>query len=134
MPAKAYLPVPKPSASRLRSKMANKKEDAKRLSAWRQVVYLRDEGKCRCCGCATIKLRVGILFAQRAECHHVEPRVNRATRYETRNGLLLCYSCHSRVTGKVNNKHHIKGTAWFFGTDGRRYVNCNHKVYFEEMA
>ncbi len=129
-----FRPQPKPSASRLRSKAANKRDDNKKLSAWLHVVYLRDGGKCRCCGCATIKLRAGILFAQRAECHHVERRANRATRYETRNGLLLCCSCHERVTGKVNDKLYIRGTVWFFGSDKQRYINCDRKVHFEEAT
>ena len=127
-----FSPQPKPSASRFRSKMANKKEDAKKLKAWRHAVNLRDEGRCRCCGTRTIC--VGWLHPRRAECHHVEPRANRVTRYETRNGLLLCRSCHERVTGKVNGKLHIHGTARFIGSDLRGYIDCERQVHFREAV
>ena len=127
-----FQPQPKPRISRLRAKADKDTDDAKRLREWRRHISARDEGKCRCCGVLTI--RVGWLHPRRAECHHVEPRANRALRFETRNGLLLCRGCHERVTGKVNDKLTIRGTAWFFGQDMLRYIDADRPVLFEEAV
>jgi hypothetical protein len=54
-----------------------------------------------------------------------------ATRYDLRNGLTLCYRCHWRVTGAVNDKLIVVG-ARFFTVAGVRYINGSRTVRFTE--
>jgi hypothetical protein len=119
---------PKPSVSRSRIKGQADKQDAAQLREWKRQIWLRDEGKCRCCSVKVIKTLK--LQPTRGEAHHIIGRANRSTRYDTRNGLLLCRTCHDRVTGAVNDRLFLHGTAWFTNGDGGRYVNADHQVRF----
>jgi hypothetical protein len=67
------------------------------------------------------------LDPDRAEAHHIEPKANRVTRYDVRNGVTLSYENHAKVE---RGDYRIEGTAWFRGTDGCRYIDGTHPVIF----
>jgi 5-methylcytosine-specific restriction endonuclease McrA len=58
---------------------------------FRQAVRKRDRYKCRMPGCsATSRLQV----------HHIKPwSTGAALRYDPKNGITLCRSCHRQITG-----------------------------------
>lgn len=117
--------------SRLDVKDAKDKDDAAKLKVWRDQVVDRDEHKCRCCGVKVV--RTLALHPRRAECNHVAGRDDKAVRYDTRNGILLCLKCHQRVTGLVNDKVTIVGTV-FFTKGGTRYINADFPVEWKAVA
>ena len=124
----AFSPQPKSATpSRLQQKDAKDKDDTKRLKVWRDEVIDRDEHACRHCACRVI--RTLSLHPRRFEAHHIAGRDDKAVRHDTRNALTLCRRCHERVTGLVNDKLTIVGTAWFT-KGGTRYVNADFPVTF----
>jgi len=50
---------------------------------WREAVYLEWSGRCAFCG-----------SMKDLQCHHFIRRHKRLTRYDWRNGVLLCKECH----------------------------------------
>lgn len=105
---------------------AQKKADG----AFRQAVFVRDKGRCRCC----LRRVEQILdrVEKRAEAHHVHGKVGKL-RHLVRAALLLCMTCHERVTGKVNDKLLIVGTK-FFLFEGQRLIDAAKPVTFKEAA
>ena len=89
------MTFPKPT-SRLAQRTARLRDDRLAEAAFKRAVWTRDEGTCRICGCRC--LRTLALHPRRGEVHHVKPRAYRATRFDVRNGLLLCAADHERVT------------------------------------
>lgn len=73
------------------------------------------------------------LVNERGEVHHVSGRVVKAIRWDRRNGILLCATCHERVTGKVAEKHLIE-SKHTFTIDGVQYLNANKPVRFQRVA
>jgi len=65
--------------------------------------------------------------------HHVSGRVVREIRWDVRNGLLLCASCHERITGKVAEKH-VVISRHTFEIDGIAYINADKAVQFKRIA
>ncbi len=106
---------------------AAKKDDEKKLAAWRRDVSTRDKGKDRYTGKRVLKTIS--LDPNRAECHHVESRANQDTRYDRRNGLLLSLHSHCLVE---ENKLRIVGTK-FFTVNGRKFIDCDHPVRFVKV-
>lgn len=99
--------------------------DAKKLREWAAAVKTRDQWKDRKTG---VRLRRCLeLDPLRAEAHHIEPRANKVTRYDIRNGLTLSYELHARVE---RGEYRIDGTAWFTGADGCRYIDGTAPVLF----
>lgn len=93
-----------------------RKLDERRMETWKKAVRLRDKNRCRACGCkviVTLKLQ-----ANQAHCHHIKTRQHRPTRYDRRNGVLLCRKDHQRVE---RNELVIAGV--FFELDGLTYLN-----------
>jgi len=111
-------PQPKP-ASRLSVKSAARKDDRTQLSVWRNAIFKRDKGLCRCCGVKVIRCLE--LCDKRAECHHLEGRANKAVRYDVRNGVLLCAWCHESVErGKLRveaRESFVVGQRAYFNAD-----------------
>jgi hypothetical protein len=83
--------------SRLDTKTAADKDDARQLEAFRRAVVQRDRGRCRVCGCRTVKTLA--LEPRRREVHHLISRTNPVTRYDPRNGITVCHLDHRRLTG-----------------------------------
>jgi len=94
-------------------------------------VWKRDGHCCRWCKREAIKTIE--LVGQRGECHHVSGKVVKAIKWDRRNGLLLCLSCHERITGKVAEKFliHSRHT---FSIDGIAYINADKPVRFQRVA
>ena len=117
--------------SRLQQKVNDAKDERKEEAAWKRAVWKRDGASCRWCARA-VERRID-LAPNRGECHHVSGRVVRAIRFDRRNGLLLCASCHERLTGKVAEKHVIE-SKHTFAVEGIRYVNADKPVRFRRVA
>jgi hypothetical protein len=98
--------------------------DAKKLRAWALAVKNRDQWRDQKTGRRV--RRCLELDADRAEAHHIEPKENRATRYDIRNGVTLSYENHAKVS---RGDYRIDGTAWFYiGRD--KYIDGTFPVTF----
>lgn len=117
--------------SRLQKKVADAKDERKEEAAWKNAVWKRDGAKCRWChrGCR----KCLELAPTRGEVHHVSGRVIREIRWDRRNGLLLCATCHERVTGKVAEKHLIE-SKHTFSIEGVSYINADKPCRFVKIA
>lgn len=117
--------TPKPTT--LERAIANKAKrlaDARQLRQWALAVKHRDGWTCRKTG---MRLRRCLaLDPLRAESHHVEPRANKAVRFDVRNGLTLSYLLHAQVE---RGDYRIEGTV-FFRKGGATYINANFPVIF----
>ena len=61
---------------------------------WRMKVKRRDKFTCQMPRCKSKK---------RLQAHHITKWASASSlRYETDNGITLCYSCHKQVTGHEN--------------------------------
>jgi hypothetical protein len=98
--------------------------DERELRAWAFAVKTRDQWKDRKTGRRV--RRCLELDADRAEAHHIEPKENRATRYDVRNGVTLSYENHAKVE---RGDYRIEGTVWF-RIGGCRYIDGTHAVIF----
>lgn len=106
--------------SKLEEKVEKDKADYHAERAFKAAVWKRDKGLCRACGAKV--LRQLELHPKRGEVHHLESRKNRAVRYDTRNGILLCATDHERVE---RNKLYIRGTAaQMFTVKAKHYLNA----------
>jgi hypothetical protein len=54
-------------------------------SLWRLIIHFRDKETCQWCG------KTGDI---KTDAHHIFSRDDKSTRFETLNGVLLCYHCH----------------------------------------
>ncbi len=118
--------IPKP-CTKLERAIANKQrrlEDARKLAAWSLAVKTRDHWKDRKTGVIVRSTRQ--LDPLRAEAHHIEPKENKALRYDVRNGLTLSFFTHFLVT---HRKLRIEGTVFFY-VGGCKYINGNFPVVF----
>jgi len=88
-------PQPKPP-SRLVAQTARVRDGKRAEFAFKRAVWDRDEGRCRACGCRCV--RTLSLHPRRGDAHHFRRRGHRPTRFDPRNGLLLCAEDHERVT------------------------------------
>lgn len=108
-------------------KKAAKREDDQKLAVWAKAVKERDGWKDRYTGKKVKRTRE--LDPLRAEAHHVEPRENKGTRYDVRNGLCLSFATHDAIE---MNRLQIVGTK-FFQLNGYRYIDCTAPVKFLPM-
>lgn len=98
--------------------------DAAKLRTWAAAVKTRDEWKDRKTGVKVRSTRT--LDPLRAEAHHIEPRANKATRYDVRNGVTLAFENHFKVE---RGDYRIEGTKWFRKA-GQTYIDGTAPVYF----
>lgn len=117
---------PKPTRLDAMAGKENRRRDNEaKLREWRKAVDARDgkQGfKCRWSGkplARTLELR-----PDRAERHHLEPRANRKTRYDVRNGVLCSLETHERF--EHNLLQIVDGKT--FVVDGRAYWDADHKL------
>lgn len=127
---RAGKPIPK-GESRLQQAAKDDKDERKAEAAWKKEIWKRDGGQCRWCR-RRVEQRID-LVPTRGECHHVSGRVVRDIRWDRRNGLLLCATCHERVTGKVAEKHVIE-SKHTFTVEGVAYINADKRVKFTRIA
>ncbi len=123
--------APQKGPSRLQLKAAIVKDEKKEEARWKKDVWKRDGSECRWCHRKVVKALE--LVPNRGECHHIEGRENRTVRWDRRNALLLCASCHERVTGKVNERFVIASNK-MFSVDGYDYINGDKPVKFKRVA
>ena len=117
--------------SRLQVKVAHAKDERKDEAAWKTAIWKRDGGQCRWCRRECVRRRD--LAPERGDCHHVSGRVVREIRWDQRNGILLCASCHERITGKVAEKSVIE-SRHTFTVDQIAYINADKAVRFVRIA
>lgn len=127
----SFNPVPK-GLSRSQVKAQDDQADVTAEEKWKRKVRKLDDNHCRWC-----KRRVKVtieLLPERAECHHVAGRFPVAIRWDVRNGILLCNTCHERVTGKVNEKHIIVCLTFYEIEDEGVFPNGRGAVEFKRIA
>jgi hypothetical protein len=106
------------------ARKAARLDDARKLRIWAHAVKERDLWKDRKTGQRVRRTRD--LDPLRAEAHHIEPKENRDTRYDVRNGVTLSFENHEHVT---HNRLTIEGTVWF-RKNGCRYIDGTYPVTF----
>lgn len=123
------LPFPKGSTKLTRAiaSKAARLADVKLLRVWARAVKDRDQWKDRKTGAIVRSTRQ--LDPLRAEAHHIEPKSNRALRYDVRNGVCLSLATHEAVE---LHQLRIVGTV-FFVVGGRSYINATFAVTFEKV-
>lgn len=129
---RARRPNWKPTTTRLDQKVADDKDDEKKLLAWAKAVKARDEGKCRVCGVRTITTLERV--PKRGEAHHIKTRSDWAVRHDVRNGLWLCLRDHQRLSGRGVRLHVIGTAAQTFIVNGTTYLNGDCPLQFTEAA
>lgn len=80
---------------RLKERLAEDRKDVASLAKWAKAVKVRDEYLDRYDG--KLCQKGAEPHPRRAEAHHIEPRVNQATRYDVRNGVTLSMENHEQV-------------------------------------
>jgi hypothetical protein len=105
-------------------KKAARLTDRQKLIAWAFAVKDRDQWRDRKTGVRVLRTRQ--LDPLRAEAHHIEPKADRAVRYDVRNGLCLSLAIHEAVE---RGQWRIEGTVWFT-VGGCRYIDARFPVIF----
>ena len=121
--------IPK-GESRLQAKTAARKLTVVDDRQFKAIVWKRDKALCRCCGRKVIKTLARV--AERGEVHHCHGRIG-VFKFEDRASLLLCLTCHEKVTGRVNERLAIEPTATFL-LDGFTVTDCRQPVRFVRVA
>jgi hypothetical protein len=98
--------------------------DKRLLDQWAFKVKTRDLWKDRKTGKRVLKTLA--LDPLRAEAHHIEPRANKLTRYDVRNGVTLAYENHFKVE---RGDYRIEGTK-FFRKAGQTFIDGTAPVIF----
>jgi len=106
------------------AKKAARLADARKLRVWAAAVKTRDLWKDRKTGVRVHSSRQ--LDPLRAEAHHLEPKANKALRYDVRNGVTLSLQSHLDVE---RGRYRIEGTAWF-RVGGCRYIDATYAIIF----
>lgn len=117
--------------TRREEKDGARKSDDKLLDGWRKAVTKRDGLKCRWCRRKVVETIERL--PEQSQTHHATPREHRPTRYDVRNGIRLCGTCHDRITGTVGEKAIIVSSAVFV-LEGREYPDMSQPVNFKRIA
>lgn len=117
--------------SRRELKAEKRTDEAREEKAWHKAITKRDVDECRWCHRKVVTCIDRL--PERREHHHVSGRVVVAIRWDVRNGLQLCGTCHDRVTGKVNEKFLIH-SKHVFVVDGVQYINADKPVRYQRVA
>lgn len=116
--------------SRLELAAEEKKFTVVDEKAFRKAVIDRDGKVCRCCGRKVIATMARV--PERLEVHHIHGRRG-DLRYEPLAALVLCLTCHEKVTGRVNEKVVIVATKTFVMRE-REYTDARAPVIFKRAA
>jgi predicted restriction endonuclease len=110
--------------SRLEEKVALQRDTSRLDIGFRLAVWRRDQGRCRVCG---VKVKRTLeLDPVRGEVHHIRRREHMATRFDARNGLLVCLTCHSQF--KARTLDVIGKATDMFTLEGRKYLNADRPL------
>ena len=116
-------PAPIAKLERSVSKKQADDKDARELAAWSLAVRTRDKFTDRFTGKKVQPAKqVGVTHPDCGHAHHVEPRENRDTRTDRRNGLTVSFATHQRLEA---NELKVVGTK-YFTKNGKKYLNCDH--------
>lgn len=115
--------------TRLEDTVKDRKLTTVTAKDFKLAVWKRDKNRCRCCGRKVQKILDRV--PERGEVHHCHGRTG-DLRFEDKCALLLCATCHERVTGKVNDKLVIVPTK-FIEIRGEKYTDARAMVTFREM-
>lgn len=116
--------------SRLESKADEKKYTIVDERAFTTTVWTRDKNRCRCCERKVLKTLS--LVPERGEVHHCNGRRG-DLRFEDRAALLLCSTCHGRVTGRINDRLFVVPTRKFL-LHGESFTDARFPVRFVPMT
>lgn len=94
-------------------------------------VWARDKQHCRCCGRKVQRIMGRV--PERGEVHHIHGRTG-DLRFEARSALLLCLSCHEKVTGKVNQGRLVIIASKTFQMRQGTFTDARHPVQFKGAA
>lgn len=108
-----------------------RKLDERKLEKWRKGVTKRDGLICRWCRRPVVPTVEHV--PEQSNTHHATPREHKPTRYDVRNGIRLCGTCHDRITGTVGEKAIIVASQTFT-LNGREYPDMTHAVQFKVIT
>lgn len=94
------------------------------------IVWKRDEGKCRACGCRVIKSLERA--PNRGETHHIAGRADYAVKFDSRNRVLVCAICHEKL--ELLKLFIIATAKQMFRVNGKSYINGDKPIQFKEKA
>lgn len=95
-----------------------------------KIVWKRDEGKCRACGCTVIKSLDRA--PNRGETHHIAGRADYAVKFDPRNRVLVCALCHEKL--ELLKLFIIATVRQIFKVGGKSYINGDKHIQFKEKA
>ncbi len=116
--------------SRLEVRTEDIRQDKADERRWKKEVTARDGHVCRSCKCRVVKQLA--LAPNRLEVHHVAGRADQAVRWDVRNGMVLCATCHERVTR--NQLLIIQAAKFLFRIAQTTYINASKALKFQEAA
>lgn len=128
----------KPNLRRGQTRLQQAVDEKKRTTAtdkqFKATVWTRDRKRCRCCGRKVLHAMGRV--PERGEVHHLHGRGGEL-RFEARAAVLVCLTCHEKLTGKVNEKWQAVGTVTFLLTDKRGrhdYTDARFHINFRRVA
>lgn len=124
------MAVPK-GKTRLEEIVATRKLTTVTEKDFRRDVWARDKNLCRCCG-RKVQQVLGRV-PERGEVHHIHGRVG-DLRFDVRSAILLCLTCHERVTGKVNQHRLLVVPSKTFTIRQGTFTDATYPVKFKEAA
>jgi hypothetical protein len=89
--------------------------------AFKTTVWTRDRKRCRCCGRKVQKTMARV--PERGEVHHLHGRGGEL-RFEAKAAVLVCLTCHEKLTGRVSEKWTATGTRFFEVRDKSGVHDC----------
>lgn len=98
--------------------------------AFKAEVWSRDKSHCRWCERKVQKI-VGRV-PERGEVHHLHGRLG-DLRWETRCAILVCLTCHEKLTGRVAEKWIAIGTK-FWMLKGIPVIDAREPIKFQRAA
>ncbi|MCR4341902.1 MAG: hypothetical protein NUW01_18655 [Gemmatimonadaceae bacterium] len=114
--------------TRLSEKGAAIADEKKQEAAWKKGVWKRDDGKCRVCHCHVKKTLT--FEPKQGHCHHIKERAHKPTRWDVRNGLLVCMEDHERI--EHNKLIPLQAAKHLFTVGTTQYLNGSQPMQFKE--
>ncbi len=111
----------------LATKIAKDKEEKAAERKWRAACIKRDGKICRCCGRVVVAQLE--LAPNRLEVHHLTRRAEQATRWDVRNGIVLCQLDHSRVTRYEVVL--VQAARYLLTIAGKKYIDGAKPITFQ---
>lgn len=98
--------------------------------AFKASVWHRDRKRCRCCGRKVVRVMGRV--PERGEVHHCHGRTG-DLRFEVRAAILVCLTCHERLTGKVAYKLQAIASKTFTMRQGT-FTDATFPIEFKRVA